>query len=145
MNSIRKIAPFLLLSVFSITQLHAILPHIHHDHHSDFEGLVIEHHHSDEHSEEVSNASYNHNTTSEFLAHFFEAHSHQHVPNEVVVLVDDLKVQSKSKSDFLQTLSRYQIAVPEEERKPIIQRFSDELHSISYLSSYSLRGPPSLV
>lgn len=145
MNSIRKIAPFLLLSVFSITQLHAILPHIHHDHHSDYEELVIEHHHSDEHSEEVSNVSYNHNTTSEFLAHFFEAHSHQHVPNEIIVLVDDLKVQSKSKSDFVYIPYSYQIAVPEEERKPIIQGFSVELHSISYLSSFSLRGPPYLV
>lgn len=148
MNIIRKIAPVLLLSVFSLTQLHAILPHVHHDHHSTGEIVEFEHHHNDSHDSHDENFvhdSNDHDSSSEFIAHFFDAHSHQDVPHQHIVLTDELKVQSKTKSDFTQVDFSYKVTVPEKERKPIVKRFSNIYYPIPYLSSLSLRGPPSLV
>lgn len=149
MNCIRKIAPVLLLCVFSITQLHAVIPHKHHNHDSNNEGLDVEHHHhhNDHHShDEPFNDSHNHdNTSDEFVAHFLDSHSHQDIHHEVIVLVDNVKLKKKSNSNFLITDFAYKIAVPEKERKPIVKGISD-VHSLTfYLSSFSLRGPPVLV
>ena len=146
-NCIRKIAPFLLLCVFSITQLHAIIPHKHHDHTSSSEQLDVEHdHHHHHHSNaENSNDVHDHDSSSEFIAHFFDSHSHQNIHHEVIVLVDNVKVKTKSNSTFSRIDFAYKIAVPEKERKPIVKGISD-VHSLTfYLSSFSLRGPPVLV
>lgn len=145
MNFIRKIAPFLLLSIFSIAQLHDIIPHLHHDHHNDVVDTTLTHHHYDNYHEKSFKDVHNYEITSEFIAHFFDSHSHQDAPHEHIVLTNDIKVQSKSKNDLVQTNFDYKVIVPEEERKPISQGVYKALYSKSYLSSFSLRGPPSLV
>lgn len=147
-NLIRKIAPFLLLSVFSITQLHAIFPHDHHDHSSDILHLA-DHHHSDDHfgeSEHTSDNLGDNNSASDFFNHLFEGHSHQHVPVESMILTDDVNCQTKSKHDIVPTVVWFDYGITLEENKQAITNSpSSAILSVFYLSSLSRRGPPSLV
>ncbi len=147
MKFIRKIAPFLLLSIFSLTQLHAILPHTHHDHTLDANKITKEHHHHIEHSE-AANISDTHKHEINLIEYLFERHSHNIALKEDVTLYNF----QKQKSEDLKVAAKYVLYkycydvryITKQYR--VFNHIEPERKTTDFLcNSYSLRGPPSFI
>lgn len=159
MNFIRKIAPFLLLSVFCFIQAHAILPHVHHIH-DDIENHhdTNHHHHNDQKSHDnhedlnitdVVIESNDHHRNSDFLIHLFDGHLHDIVSVHDNDLFLNLQKQKNKNSKLLTKFLLYTynhdiLYITKKYR--VFNHIEPEGRINDFLiGSYSHRGPPSLV
>ena len=149
MNWIRKIAPYLLLSVFSLTTLHAVFPHAHHVHDLAHSHETNFHNHEEHHHHDASDHSHQEleNESKSAFEFFLEFHSHgtDSQPNfthsEVVFTKKQIKDQY-----------RHSIYIDDE---LLLVELPQKHHSIyatinkrplsPLLNTISPRGPPSLV
>lgn len=148
MNFIRRIAPLFLLSIFSLTQLHAIFPHVHHDHDGGGIDSVSTHHHHHDGSElgDFPIDSNDHDHALGFWDQILEGHSHQNLPAEENALVDAIKRQFGSATFIIDSIIDYGTVSLDVDKKQSTTDYDYGLvHDQLYLSALSHRGPPSLV
>ncbi|WP_459210906.1 hypothetical protein [Aquimarina rhabdastrellae] len=151
MNSIRKIAPIVLLSIFSLTLLHTILPHIHHVH--ELEHAItdhdVDHHHDDiDTNHHHENKSGDHHNDLDFFNHFLESHAHNAITDEVIVLAQYVKTALEKTTDDSTKILPYTFLL-KRDLSSITSTINDiyVLKSVRkpLLTSLSLRGPPAFI
>ncbi|MFS4454928.1 hypothetical protein [Maribacter sp. 2304DJ31-5] len=151
MDFIRKIAPVVLLSIFSLTIFHSILPHIHHGH--DVAEIIFdevsEHdHHLTTHTEKHDQGDDKHEHNGlDFLHHFLEGHSHNSIPVENVLIAHQDVKRLFGSDNFVVggTDAHYGFIITGYEKCSAVRGYSLKLGHDFHLSSFSHRGPPSLV
>jgi len=148
MQRYKKIVAFSFLSIFSMYLLHQVLPHVHHDHESAEQITVSqsehshdnEHHHHDEESNENSYEDF------DLLGFLLGTHAHSAPADNALVAKRIVKQQSSVKivaivaTDQTESLSN-SVGVWEEQT---LWQDPPDPTKTPYLSSGSLRAPPSL-
>jgi len=143
MHLIRKISAFLFLGIFSMFMLHQVLPHVHHQH----DGLNIIsanqnehlHHHQDHHHDNEEDVDLD---LFDFL---LGNHTHSY-HNADLAVKNIAKWQIRAKDISIYSLPEYQIFSISDYcvRIPKYGQDPPNCYYLIYLSSLSLRGPPSL-
>ncbi|MEP1035265.1 hypothetical protein [Ekhidna sp.] len=144
MQRYKKIAAISFLSIFSMYLLHQVMPHVHHDHET-AEHITVsqsEHSHDGDHHHHDEDA----NEDFDLLGFLFGTHAHSVQADNILVAKSITKQQSTMKivavAATVQT-GRLSNKVRDQEEQIFWQDPPDPTKT-PYLSSGSLRGPPSL-
>ncbi len=138
----------ILLSIFSLTILHTLLPHVHHTHEDGHANTEIHEHYdtttmSSDHDEHDGD----HHEEFSFLSHFFEGHSHQYTLDETIVLTEESKqLVVAKKQNVIGIRSRAVVFIAAlKERDASRYIYTVNAKDKFYLDSFPYRGPPSVI
>lgn len=144
MQRYKKIAAISFLSIFSMYLLHQVLPHVHHDHES-AEHITISPEHSHD-SEDHHHHDEDANEDFDLLGFLIGTHAHSVQADNILVAKSIVKQQSTSKIVVVAATSQTG-SLSNRVRDLAEQIFwqdPPDPTKTPYLSSGSLRGPPSL-